>query len=94
MQAKIEGLEIEFTFKQLKFRDQEKVVSLISEFRDAANSGEGFKAIREAFSVCVVDWSLSKAIEDWDSELDLVQAVKVINLALSSNNPSETERKK
>lgn len=94
MQAKIDGLEIEFTFKQLKFRDQERVVSLISEFRDAANSGDGFKAIREAFSVCVVGWSLQKPIEEWDSELDLVQAVKVINLALSSNNPSETERKK
>ena len=94
MQAKIDGLEIEFTFKQLKFRDQEKVVSLISEFRDAANSGDGFKAIREAFSVCVVGWNLQKPLEDWDSELDLVQAVKVINLALSSNNPSETERKK
>ena len=93
-QANIDGIEIEFRLKQLRFRDQEKVISLVGTFRDGSSPKEQIAALREAFGLCVDGWSLSADIADWDLELDLTQAIKVVNRCLQGNSPSETERKK
>ena len=92
--ARIDGIEIEFRLKQLRFRDQEKVISLVGTFRDGSSPKEQIAALREAFGLCVDGWSLSADIADWDLQLDLTQAIKVVNRCLQGNSPSETERKK
>lgn len=92
--ARIDDCEIEFRLKQLRFRDQEKVLSLVGTFRDGSTPKEQISALREAFGICVAGWDLQSEIADWDLELDMTQAIKVVNRCLQGNSPSETERKK
>lgn len=92
--ARIDDCEIEFRLKQLRFRDQEKVLSLVGTFRDGSTPKEQIAALREAFGICVSGWDLEAEITDWDLELDMTQAIKVVNRCLQGNSPSETERKK
>jgi len=92
--AKIDDCEIEFRLKQLRFRDQEKVLYLVGTFRDGSTPKEQIAALREAFGICVAGWDLPADIADWDLELDMTQAIKVVNRCLQGNSPSETERKK
>lgn len=91
--ATIDGSEIEFDLKQLKFRDQEEVISLVSVISSQGKS-ETIKAIRQAMEICLSGWSLEKPIDKWDEELDIVQAIQLVNRCLQGNSPSETERKK
>jgi hypothetical protein len=91
--AKIDDCEIEFQLKQLKFRDQEEVVSLVGIVSQQGKT-EALKAIRQAMQICLVGWSLEKPVEQWDEELDIVQAIQVVNQCLKGNTPTETERKK
>lgn len=91
--AKIDGSEIEFQLKQLKFRDQEQVVSLVGVVSEKGNAG-ALSAIRQAMQICLVGWSLDRPVDEWDQELDIVQAIQVVNACLTGNVPSETERKK
>lgn len=92
--ARIDDCEIEFRLKQLRFRDQEKVLSLVGTFRDGSTPKEQIAALREAFGICVAGWDLQADISDWDLELDMTQAIKVVNRCLQGNIPSENERKK
>ena len=91
--ATIDDCEITFYLKQLKFRDLEQVISLVSEISQGAKF-EAIKAIRQAMQICLAGWSLDKPIEDWDQEIDITQAIKLVNRCLQGNTPSETERKK
>lgn len=92
--ARIDDCEIEFRLKQLRFRDQEKVLSLVGTFRDGSTPKEQIASLREAFGICVSGWDSPADIADWDLELDMTQAIKVVNRCLQGNSPSETERKK
>ena len=92
--GKIEGIEAVFQFNRLKFRQTEKVLSLIEEFQKGSSPKVQFAAIREALGICVAGWSRSEPISDWDTILDLQEAVKVLNQALKGNNPSEADAKK
>ena len=89
----VDGIEAVFQFHQLRFRQTEKVLSLIEGFR-SGTSPKPLAAIREAIGICVSGWSRSEPIDDWDLVLDLQQAVKVLNRALQGNNPSEADAKK
>lgn len=89
----VDGIEAVFQFHRLKFRQTEKVLSLIEGFRSGTDP-KPLAAIREAIGICVSGWSRSEPIEDWDLVLDLQQAVKVLNVALRGNNPSEADAKK
>jgi len=91
--ATIDGLEIEFDLRELKFRDQEEVISLVSVISSQGKS-DTIKAIREAMKICLSGWNLEKPIDQWDEELDIVQAIQLVNRCLQGNSPSETERKK
>lgn len=90
----VDGIEAVFQFRKLKFRDTEKVLSCIEDFRSGTSTKLQFESIRTAFGICVASWSRSEPIEDWDVVLDLQEAIKVINQALKGNNPSEAEAKK
>lgn len=89
----IDGCEIEFQLKRLKFRDQEDVVSLIGTI-STEGKHEAIKAIRQAMQICLQEWNLEKPIDQWDTELDIVQAIQVVNRCLQGNTPTEAERKK
>lgn len=90
----VDGIDAVFQFQKLKFRDTEKVLSCIEDFRTGTNTKAQFEAIRTAFGICVAGWSRSEPIADWDLVLDLQQAIQVINQALKGNNPSEADSKK
>lgn len=91
--AKIDGCEIEFQLKELRFRDQEQVISLVSVISTDGRS-DAIKAIRQAMQICLAGWNLDKSIEAWDEEIDIAQAIRLVNKCLQGNTPSEAERKK
>lgn len=91
---RIEGIEIEFYPKRLKFRDQERVIDLVSEIAKGGNPKQQAAAIREAIGITIEGWSKDAPFDQWDSEIDLVQAVKLVHASLGGNQISEVERKK
>lgn len=91
---KIDGSEVEFYPKRLKFRDQEQVIDLVAKIASGGQPKQQASAIREAIKICVAGWSKQEPIDDWDLELDLVQAVKLVHACLGGNQVSEAERKK
>ena len=93
-EGSVDGIEAVFQFKKLKFRQTEKVLSLIEDFRSGNNAKKQVGCIREAFDICVAGWSRSEAIEDWDLVIDLQEAVKVLNVALKGHHPNEADAKK
>lgn len=92
--VKIEGSDVEFYPKRLKFRDQERVIDLVADIASGGKPKQQASAIREAIRICVSGWSKPEPIDDWDLELDLVQAVKLVHACLGGNQVSEIERKK
>ena len=90
----VEGIDAVFSFKKLKFRDTEKVLSLIEDFRSGNNAKKQVGCIREAFEICVARWSRVEPLSDWDLVIDLQEAVKVLNVALKGHHPSEADAKK
>lgn len=93
-QGSIQGYEIEFTFNRLKFRQTEQVLGLIADFREVSDTRKQIAAIRQAVSICLSGWNLDKPIESWDDELDLVDAVRLVEACLRGNSASEGDRKK
>jgi hypothetical protein len=51
-------------------------------------------AIREAVSICLAGWSLDKPISDWDEEIEVADAVKLVSCCLRGNSASEGDKKK
>lgn len=91
---KIDGCDIEFTLNRLKFRKTEQVLGLISDFRESTEPKKQMAAIREAFSICLAGWSLEKPISDWDEEIEVADAVKLVSCCLRGNSASEGDKKK
>jgi hypothetical protein len=91
---KIDGVDIEFTLNRLKFRSTERVLGLVSDFRDSSDPKKQIAAIREAFAVCVSGWSIGEPFDSWDEKLEIVDAVRLVEKCLRGNSASEGDRKK
>jgi hypothetical protein len=50
--------------------------------------------VRQAIEICLAGWDKSDPITAWDTELDIVEAVKLIRSALAGNAASEDDKKK
>lgn len=93
-EGSIDGLDIQFQFNRLKFRQTEQVLGLIEDFKDLGDTKKQIAALRQAVSICVAGWSLEKPIDSWDGEIEVADAVKLVARCLQGNSASEGDRKK
>lgn len=90
----IDGLEIQFKFNRLRFKQTEQVLELIEDFKELGDTKKQIAALRQAVSICVAGWSLEKSIDSWDEEIEVAHAVKLVARCLQGNSASEGDRKK
>jgi hypothetical protein len=92
--ARIDSSEVTFFLKRLKFREQEELIGLIATISDVADPKAQASSVRQAIEICLAGWDKSDPITAWDTELDIVEAVKLIRSALAGNAASEDDKKK